>query len=79
MCGTAFYSTVFLQSESGGGLSLPAKVFLCLPQLTANTLTQETIERIPEIFNSEAPTLSPYLTSSSTSTNEMMSKTDNKT
>uniref|UniRef100_A0A8C2XEL4 Angiopoietin like 3 n=1 Tax=Cyclopterus lumpus TaxID=8103 RepID=A0A8C2XEL4_CYCLU len=28
----------------------------------------ETIERMPDIFNSEAPTLSPYLTSSSTNT-----------
>ncbi|KAM9349961.1 angiopoietin-related protein 3-like [Symphorus nematophorus] len=35
-------------------------------KLAANTLTQETIERMPEIFNSEAPTLTPYLTSSST-------------
>uniref|UniRef100_A0A3Q3WYX9 Fibrinogen C-terminal domain-containing protein n=1 Tax=Mola mola TaxID=94237 RepID=A0A3Q3WYX9_MOLML len=32
----------------------------------------KTIERIPETFNSEAPTLTPYLTSSSTGTNEMM-------
>lgn len=44
------------------------------PQLTVNILTQETIERMPEIFNSEAPTLTPYLTSSSTSNTDMMSK-----
>ncbi|XP_070701311.1 angiopoietin-related protein 3-like [Pempheris klunzingeri] len=37
-------------------------------KLTANTLSQETIEKMPEIFNSEAPTLTPYLTSGSTST-----------
>ena len=43
------------------------------PQLTVNILTQETIERMPEIFNSEAPTLTPYLTSSSTSSTNMMS------
>lgn len=61
-------------AESGRGLGLPAKVFLCLPQLTANALTQETMERIPEIFNSEVPTLTPYLTSSSRSTDELMSK-----
>lgn len=61
-------------AESGRGLDLPAEVFLCLPQLTANALTQETMERIPEIFNSEAPTLTPYLTSGSRSTDELMSK-----
>lgn len=76
MLETVTHPVVLLQS--GGGLSLRAKVFLCLHQLSANALTQETIERIPETFNSEAPTLTPYLTSSSTGTNEMMSKMDNK-
>ncbi|XP_028450126.1 angiopoietin-related protein 3 [Perca flavescens] len=33
---------------------------------------RDTIERMPEILNSEAPTLTPYLTSSSTSTTDMM-------
>ncbi|XP_032388008.1 angiopoietin-related protein 3 isoform X2 [Etheostoma spectabile] len=37
-------------------------------KLTVNTLTQETVERMPEILNSEAPTLIPYVISSSTST-----------
>ncbi|XP_076018382.1 angiopoietin-related protein 3-like [Genypterus blacodes] len=32
-------------------------------KLSANTFSQETIERIPEVFNTEAPTLTPYLTS----------------
>ncbi|KAL7387275.1 hypothetical protein ABVT39_021215 [Epinephelus coioides] len=40
-------------------------------KLTVNTLPQETIERMPETFNSEAPTLTPYLTSSSASTPDM--------
>ncbi|XP_045907334.1 angiopoietin-related protein 3-like isoform X2 [Micropterus dolomieu] len=48
------------------------KIRILEEKLTANTLTQETIERMPEIFKSEAPTLTPYLTSSSTSTTEMM-------
>ncbi|XP_070775611.1 angiopoietin-related protein 3-like [Enoplosus armatus] len=48
------------------------KIRILEEKLTTNTLTQETIERMPEIFNSEAPTLTPYLTSSSTSTTEMM-------
>ncbi|XP_059200418.1 angiopoietin-related protein 3-like [Centropristis striata] len=41
-------------------------------KLTVNTLTQETIERMPENFNSEAPTLTPYVTSSSSSNTNMM-------
>ncbi|KAK2895586.1 angiopoietin-related protein 3-like [Channa argus] len=41
-------------------------------KLSANTAPQETIERMPEIFNSEAPTLSPYLATSSTSTATMI-------
>ncbi|XP_037644180.1 angiopoietin-related protein 3-like [Sebastes umbrosus] len=41
-------------------------------KFTVNTMTQETIERMPEIFNSEAPTLTPYLTSSSSSATDMM-------
>ncbi|XP_029309464.1 angiopoietin-related protein 3-like [Cottoperca gobio] len=41
-------------------------------KLTVDTLTQETIERMPEIFNGDAPTLTPYLTSSSPSTTDMM-------
>lgn len=41
-------------------------------KLTVNTLTQETIERMPEVFNGEALTLTPYLTSSSTSTADVM-------
>ncbi|XP_051265217.1 angiopoietin-related protein 3-like [Dicentrarchus labrax] len=48
------------------------KIKILEEKLTANTLTQETIERMPEIFNSEAPTLTPYLTSSSISTTEKM-------
>ncbi len=48
-------------------------------QFAANKLTQETIERMSEMFNSEAPTLAPYLTSGSTSAADMMSKMDNKT
>ncbi|XP_069020759.1 angiopoietin-related protein 3-like [Embiotoca jacksoni] len=41
-------------------------------KFTANTLAQETIERMSEIFNTEAPTLSLYLTSRSTSIDKMM-------
>ncbi|KAM7378965.1 hypothetical protein PAMP_004550 [Pampus punctatissimus] len=40
-------------------------------KLTANTFAQETVER-PEIFTSEAPTLTPYLTSSSADSTQMM-------
>ncbi|KAM8850446.1 angiopoietin-related protein 3-like isoform 2-T2 [Spinachia spinachia] len=36
-------------------------------RFTVNTLTQETNERMPDIFKGEAPTLTPYLSSSSTS------------
>lgn len=43
-----------------------------------DTLTQETIERMPDIFNSDAPTLTPYLATSSTSTTSMTSKIDHK-
>ncbi|KAM8727450.1 angiopoietin-related protein 3-like [Acanthopagrus schlegelii] len=43
-----------------------------LEEKITSTLTQETAEKMQEIFNSEAPTLTPYLTSSSTSTTEMM-------
>ncbi|KAK5919081.1 hypothetical protein CgunFtcFv8_023006 [Champsocephalus gunnari] len=32
-------------------------------KFTVNTLAQETIERMPETYNNEAPTLTPYLTS----------------
>ncbi|XP_054482525.1 angiopoietin-related protein 3-like [Anoplopoma fimbria] len=49
------------------------KIKVLEEKLTVNTLTQETIERIPDIFNSEAPTLTPYLTSSSTSTTDLPS------
>ncbi|XP_053185376.1 angiopoietin-related protein 3-like isoform X2 [Scomber japonicus] len=38
-------------------------------KLTANTFAQETIEKMPEMLTNEAPTLTPYLTSS---TNRMM-------
>ncbi|XP_022049215.1 angiopoietin-related protein 3-like [Acanthochromis polyacanthus] len=48
------------------------KIKLLEEKLSANGLAQETIERIPEIFNTEAPTLTPYLTSSSTSSARMM-------
>uniref|UniRef100_UPI0037E8E8A3 angiopoietin-related protein 3-like n=1 Tax=Semicossyphus pulcher TaxID=241346 RepID=UPI0037E8E8A3 len=43
-----------------------SKIKILEEKLTANSLAQETFERTPEIFNSEAPTLTPYLTSSST-------------
>ncbi|XP_018532843.1 angiopoietin-related protein 3 [Lates calcarifer] len=45
------------------------KIKILEEKLTANTLAQETIERMPEIFNSEAPTLTPFV---SPSTAEMM-------
>ncbi|XP_040000018.1 angiopoietin-related protein 3-like [Xiphias gladius] len=48
------------------------KIKILEDKLTTNTLAQETIERMPEIFNTEAPTLTPFLTSSSSSTTEMM-------
>ncbi|XP_034559441.1 angiopoietin-related protein 3-like [Notolabrus celidotus] len=48
-----------------------SKIKILEEKLTANTLAQETIERTPEIFNSEAPTLTPYLTSSSTRSTEI--------
>ncbi|XP_044076808.1 angiopoietin-related protein 3-like [Siniperca chuatsi] len=48
------------------------KIRILEEKLTASTLTQETIEKMPEILNSEAPTLTPYLASSSTSITEMM-------
>uniref|UniRef100_A0A667ZT13 Angiopoietin like 3 n=1 Tax=Myripristis murdjan TaxID=586833 RepID=A0A667ZT13_9TELE len=35
-------------------------------KLTANTFAQETIERMPDIFNDETPTLTPYLTTNRT-------------
>ncbi|XP_042285425.1 angiopoietin-related protein 3-like [Thunnus maccoyii] len=41
-------------------------------KLTANTFAQETIERMSEMFTNEAPTLTPYLTSSSTHSAGMM-------
>ncbi|XP_071348341.1 angiopoietin-related protein 3-like [Trachinotus anak] len=47
------------------------KIKILEEKLTANTLAQE-IERMPESFNSEAPTLTPFLTSSSTRNPEMM-------
>nr|XP_019956565.1 PREDICTED: angiopoietin-related protein 3-like [Paralichthys olivaceus] len=37
-------------------------------KLTVDTLAQETIERMPETFNTEAPTLSPFLNSNYTGT-----------
>ncbi|XP_037313051.2 angiopoietin-related protein 3-like [Pungitius pungitius] len=49
-----------------------AKIRILEEKFTVNTLTQETNERMPGIFKSEAPTLTPYLTSSSTSTTSMM-------
>ncbi|XP_074545709.1 angiopoietin-related protein 3-like isoform X2 [Halichoeres trimaculatus] len=49
-----------------------SKIKILEEKLTANRFAQETIERKPEIFNSEAPTLTPYLTSSSTSSAEIM-------
>ncbi|XP_041804865.1 angiopoietin-related protein 3-like [Chelmon rostratus] len=48
------------------------KIKVLEEKLTANSLTQETIEKMPEVFNSKAPTLPPYLTSSSASPTEMM-------
>lgn len=39
----------------------------------ANTLTQETLEKIPEV-SSEAPKLPPYVTSDSAPSDGMMSK-----
>ncbi|XP_056276658.1 angiopoietin-related protein 3-like [Pseudoliparis swirei] len=42
-----------------------------LEEKFTDTLTQETIERMPDIFNSDAPTLTPYLATSSTSTTSM--------
>lgn len=64
-------------------LQSPSEDYVCdfkylpddFPQIT-NTLTQETVEKMQEIFSSEVPTLTPYLTSSSTSTSETMSKLD---
>ncbi|KAF7659034.1 hypothetical protein LDENG_00004190 [Lucifuga dentata] len=44
------------------------KIKILEEKLTANTLAQETIERIPEISNAETPTLTPYLSSNSTNT-----------
>ncbi|XP_040027041.2 angiopoietin-related protein 3 [Gasterosteus aculeatus] len=44
-----------------------AKIRILEEKFTLNTLTQETIEKMPDSFRSEAPTLTPYLTSSSTS------------
>uniref|UniRef100_A0A3B4ZCE7 Angiopoietin-related protein 3-like n=1 Tax=Stegastes partitus TaxID=144197 RepID=A0A3B4ZCE7_9TELE len=43
-----------------------SKIKILEEKLTANALAQDTMERIPEIFNAEAPTLTPYLTPSST-------------
>uniref|UniRef100_A0A665VCP5 Angiopoietin-related protein 3-like n=1 Tax=Echeneis naucrates TaxID=173247 RepID=A0A665VCP5_ECHNA len=43
-----------------------------LEEKVANTLTQETIEKMHENFNSEAPTLTPFLTSSSSSNPKIM-------
>ena len=51
-------------------------VLIISPQFTVNTLAQETIERMPETYNNEAPTLTPYLTSNFN--NDMTSK-ENKT
>nr|XP_046265372.1 angiopoietin-related protein 3-like [Scatophagus argus] len=48
------------------------KIKILEEKLTANTLTQQTMERIPGALDSEAPTLAPYLTSSSTSSAEVM-------
>lgn len=67
-------------------LQSPSEDYVCdfkylpddFPQIT-NTLTQETVEKMQEIFSSEVPTLTPYLTSSSTSTSETMSKLDDET
>ncbi|XP_041658401.1 angiopoietin-related protein 3-like [Cheilinus undulatus] len=39
-----------------------SKIKILEEKLTANTLAQETIERAPVMYNSEAPTLTPYLT-----------------
>lgn len=44
------------------------KIKILEEKLTANTLAQETIERTPEIFNTETSTLTPYLSSNSTKT-----------
>ncbi|XP_026169254.1 angiopoietin-related protein 3-like isoform X2 [Mastacembelus armatus] len=44
------------------------KIKILEKKFTANTLAQETIERTPEIFTSEAPTLTPYQASSSART-----------
>lgn len=46
-----------------------ANVFVSSQQLSANTQAQETIEGIPENLGSEAPTLTPYL-----STDQLTSK-----
>ncbi|XP_029970998.1 angiopoietin-related protein 3-like [Salarias fasciatus] len=42
-------------------------------KLTANMLAQETVERMTDNFNSEAPTLTPYLTPTSSSTGTVTS------
>ncbi|KAK9538877.1 hypothetical protein VZT92_004021 [Zoarces viviparus] len=47
------------------------KITILEEKLTFDTLTQETIERMSDIFSNEAPTLTPYLTSSSTGTTSM--------
>ncbi|KAK5919080.1 hypothetical protein CgunFtcFv8_023006 [Champsocephalus gunnari] len=47
-----------------------------LKAFTVNTLAQETIERMPETYNNEAPTLTPYLTSNF---NNSMTSKENKT
>ncbi|XP_020507939.1 angiopoietin-related protein 3 [Labrus bergylta] len=49
-----------------------SKIKILEEKLTANTVAQETIERTSEMFYSEAQTLTPFLTSGSTS------NTDNK-
>lgn len=66
----------FLQSQSEDYVCKIKCLCYNFLQLTPNTLAQETIERMPEIFSSEAPTLMPFLTLSSTSNTETMGKVE---
>ncbi|CAJ1071742.1 angiopoietin-related protein 3-like [Xyrichtys novacula] len=49
-----------------------SKIKVLEEKLASHSFAQETIERTPEIFNSEAPTLAPYLTSSFSSRTEIL-------
>ncbi|XP_071372491.1 angiopoietin-related protein 3-like [Centroberyx affinis] len=47
------------------------KIKLLEEKFTTNTFAQETIERTPDIFNTETPTLTPYLTTTSTNSTQI--------